>query len=110
MALGEDGAGYAATGGRGAQGPWPAVGGLAYDGWIDAGGAGQGGLLLAEHCRERRDRPGRQHRQLWQNADRVVGARGALLAAFDQAAALVRDFRVQRAALPIESKCQERAF
>ncbi|SCL19878.1 Helix-turn-helix domain-containing protein [Micromonospora inyonensis] len=36
-------------------------------------------------------------RRFWQDADRAVDARGALLAAFDQVAALVRDFHTQQA-------------
>ncbi|MEU8024201.1 helix-turn-helix domain-containing protein [Micromonospora haikouensis] len=36
-------------------------------------------------------------RRFWQDADRAVDARGALLAAFDQMAALVRDFHTQQA-------------
>ncbi|MER7272429.1 helix-turn-helix domain-containing protein [Micromonospora carbonacea] len=36
-------------------------------------------------------------RRFWQDADRAVDAQGALLAAFDQMAALVRDFHTQQA-------------
>ncbi|XTZ14650.1 helix-turn-helix domain-containing protein [Micromonospora echinospora] len=36
-------------------------------------------------------------RRFWQDADRAVDARGALLAAFDQVAALLRDFHTQQA-------------
>ncbi|WP_147376261.1 helix-turn-helix domain-containing protein [Micromonospora radicis] len=36
-------------------------------------------------------------RQFWQDVDRAVDARGALLTAFDQMAALVRDFHTQQA-------------